>query len=116
MVNGWYTSPDVWWARKGPIPPYSSHTWAGAENIYKFAVHSSRRASLSPGRNVVRLRVGDILQYKRFDSSVMNHSMVVTKIKGREIYLTYHSPGNNQKNRPLSHSAFRNKHYYPLNV
>ena len=116
MVYGSHQSPNVWWATKSILRPHSSYTWAGAENFYKYAIHSSKRAPLSPGRNAAHLRVGDILQYKEFNEKMMKHSMVVTKIVRGRIYLTNHASGNNRKNRPLDHKVFLNKHFYPLNV
>ena len=62
MVYGSHQSPNVWWATKSIQRPHSSYTWAGAENIYKYVIHASKRASLSPGRNTALLRVGDLLQ------------------------------------------------------
>jgi hypothetical protein len=92
--NWWYNSLN------------QTHSWAGAENWYKFArVYSGRVTALS---NVYSLRPGDVLQAKYSGSSVVNHSMIVTLYYGNMVYLTYHS--NNRHN--VAFTWFQNQEPY----
>ena len=110
-VLGFYWLNSVWWGGRAT----ASWTWGGAENFYKFAVHSSGRSQLHAGRNVHSLREGDIVQYKHFGDKNMFHTMVVTKVDRRGIFLSYHS--KDIRNKPLSEILKTPKlHWYPHKI
>ncbi|MCA6093753.1 amidase domain-containing protein [Streptomyces sp. SCA3-4] len=80
--------------------PWTSYTWAGAENWYFFAqVHSKRT---KPLRNIWALGTADVLQadWGPRPNNNIDHSMIVTAITRTERYLTYHT--GNTHNRKLS--------------
>ncbi|MEX2985816.1 amidase domain-containing protein [Streptomyces sp. C36] len=80
--------------------PWTSYTWAGAENWYFFAqVHSKRT---KPLRDIWALGTADVLQadWGPRPNNNIDHSMIVTKITRTERYLTYHT--GNTHNRKLS--------------
>ncbi|WP_338931481.1 amidase domain-containing protein [Streptomyces netropsis] len=80
--------------------PWTSYTWAGAENWYFFAqVHSKRT---KPLRNIWALGTADVLQadWGPRPNNNIDHSMIVTALTRTERYLTYHT--GNTHNRKLS--------------
>ena len=84
-----YDDPDNWYyANSFNNPP--SHTWGAVENLYDHLANY--------GTNVRKLsyfsecKLGDIIQWDLDgDSSVLEHSTIITKIENGKIYLTYHS-------------------------
>ncbi len=87
---GWYRSNSNWWYTSS----HQTYTWAGAENWSKFAPKRTNRLD-----NVWKLGFADVLQMDFNRDGTMDHSMVVTKVTSRDVYLTYHS--TNTKDRSL---------------
>ncbi len=88
--TGWYRSNANWWYNSGN----QTYTWAGAENWSKFAPKRTDRLA-----NVWAMGLADVLQLDFNRDGTMDHSMLVTKVTSKDIYLTYHS--TNTKNRSL---------------
>lgn len=87
---GWYRNNANWWYSD----TNQTHTWAGAENWSKFAPKRTNHLG-----NVWSMSVADVLQMDFNRDGVMDHSMLVTKVSAKDLYLTYHS--SNTKNRSL---------------
>lgn len=110
MDSGWYRSNSNWWYNSAN----QTFSWAGAENWYRFArVESGRTSHLN---SVYSLRAGDVLQAKWSGNSNMNHSMIVTKYTGGEVYLTYHTSDRKNKSFSWFTAQFSGESYYTHRV
>lgn len=93
-VNGYYKSDAKWYGNSS----FTSWTWSGAENFYRFARNESKRASRLG--SVYSLVPGDVLQYKSAGQKNMSHTMVTTKKINGVPYLSYHT--NSTLNKPFT--------------
>lgn len=91
-VAGPWGDHKAWWHHPGN----ESHSWISVEKWYGFT-RDSGRTRLG---EVHELRVGDILQVDFQNNGRRDHSMVVTRTRDGEKYLTYHS--DDEYNKPLS--------------
>lgn len=108
-VPGLHTSDSAWWYN---VTINASYTWGGAENLYRFMVQKSKRAT--PLSYVKDLWLGDILQYKVKGKTAIGHTMVVTNWVNNVPYLTYHS--TNTLNKPFSALSGLNVTWFASNV
>ena len=112
-VYGQRNSSNSWWYGGW----YSSYTWAGAHNLWKF-MHKSKRGYSTHWKN---MRIGDVMQFDVNRDRHIDHSAIVTRVSHRIPYLTYHSKNSvnvsywdftyrssqkNEKKRPL-YTAWR---------
>ena len=87
-----YKSTSVWWYWKWP--PFQSWTWVNANKFFWFASGSGRADIVNISADLNRrftLQLGDIVQIDYERDGEMDHSMIVTKKDGYDIYLTYHT-------------------------
>ena len=119
MTSHWpwqKNSDDAWFSTKIRIIR-DSRTWTSANSLNAFGVHHSKRLKLLSSTS--KLKVGDILQvtwgYSE-DKSIVDHSMIVTKVVGSKHFLTYHT--ENKRDVPLSKLKKDNKNsiWYPESV
>ena len=103
LAGGWkekshpwidYKWDTAWWYGGTPTASWS---WTSAEHFYRMSKALDRTTT---AKYITDLRRGDLLQYKSKSSANMNHSMVVTKRAGSEVYLSYHT--GHTLNKPFS--------------
>ncbi|MET8153974.1 amidase domain-containing protein [Actinoplanes sp. NPDC049668] len=100
--TGWYRSNSNWWYNK----VNQTYSWGGAENWSIFA--TKRTQSLS---SVWKAAYGDVVQADWDANGIMDHTMIVTKTDGYDVYLGGHS--SDFIDRPLSTIIRNNKAAYP---
>lgn len=83
MLDGTKKTTGAWWAMSSG----TSWSWSAAQNLYNNLIERERGYVLS---NVNQLAPSDVLMY-RSPGKNMAHAMVVTKVVGGVLYLTYHT-------------------------
>lgn len=103
-VSGWYRDPSYWW--------YNSlnQTWSWVNVGYWRDFTNGRRGSTLA--YVSWLEPGDVLQVDFNRDGTWDHTMIVTKKIGTEVYLTYHT--TNTVDRAFSDllSSYPNANWY----
>ncbi len=79
---------DVWWYGRSRWST-ASYTWGGAENFYRFLKKLSRGGHVP---HLKRLNEGDVLQYGPKGGGNIEHTMIVNRKSGTNLYLAYHTP------------------------
>lgn len=98
--NSWYY---VYYSWPSSLCFGYSRSWTSANDFYKFCtVHPERAQSAS----LSSLEIGDIVQMDFTGDGKWDHSLIVTKKTGSNIYLSAHS--NDLENEPLSAIKSRN--------
>jgi hypothetical protein len=85
-VNGDRRSNSAWWYSV----PYSSYTWAAAQNFYWFVQNSKRGERIS---NVYDMEIGDVLQWDFEGDGILDHTQICharSTVSGRH-YMAQHT-------------------------
>ncbi|MDF1498258.1 MAG: amidase domain-containing protein [Patescibacteria group bacterium] len=82
-----------------------SNSWTSVEQFRDFVILSGRGREIPFSRSDVWTRptqftVGDVMQADWTSDGKWDHSMIITKIDGTDVYVTYHS--NNRVNKKVS--------------
>ena len=74
-----------------------SPSWTGVEFLYDFLINN--RYEGPRGHLIARneLEIGDLIQLS-FRSNIFGHSLIVTEIKGNEIYICTHTIDSKNRN------------------
>ncbi len=96
---GWYRSPNAWWYNRIT----QSWVWINAQLFSDFLARSGRGQRTS---SRFGLAVGDILAIDRDGKNGIDHTMIVTRVTNRDIYLSGRS--NNRIN--LAFGTIQNLH------
>jgi hypothetical protein len=95
-----YTSTYAWFYAP---PPYYSNTWTVADEFRKFIVNSGRGRPVSVAHHPWSsyFQVGDIIQIDYGRDGKWDHTMIITRVYGDDIWVTYHGGDGNESNNEL---------------
>jgi len=113
MFGKQYTSQYQWYFYDGYPKPSYSYSWSAAKNfgIWLTTTGIGKKVSMAnkPWSNY--MRPGDIVQIDEDGDGFGDHTMIVTRTDGSDLYMTYHS--NDNVDKPLTKVLSESKLMYP---
>ena len=91
---------------------HKSASWTGVEFLYNFLINN---VSVGPRGSIIsktELELGDLIQLS-FMQDIYSHTLIVTKIKNKDIFVCAHS--HDALNRPLDSYSYENVRYIKIN-
>lgn len=81
-----------------------SASWTSVKYLQDYLLRKKRFGINAKIEKIQNLYVGDLIQLRQSPNQIFNHTVIITKITGNEIYVCAHS--NDALNRPLSDYNF----------